>query len=221
MEGNRAGNREAADLLYGEMVAELEDHYSSQKSAEEGTEVVPKVLGDYYLPVVTSHGWYLYRSTPYAAPGIMVFDPATKRERLLLSTPLSDSASLTATADGARIAFSTYEATLGSSGEIVASDLFEMDRGTGVVRRITEGGHAWQPRLSPDGSRLLAVSAIGPCSRLVEVDQRSGSLRLLFSMKDAIVSTPSISPDGSLVAFAVSLHDAWSIRVLPLLTRSP
>ncbi len=208
-----------ADLLYGEMVAELEDHYSSQKSAEEGTEVVPKVLGDYYLPVVTSQGWYLYRSTPYAAPGIMAFDPATKRERLLLSTPLSDSASLTATADGARIAFSTYEATLGSSGEIVASDLFEMDRGTGAVRRITEGGHAWQPRLSPDGSRLLAVSAIGPCSRLVEVDQRSGSLRLLFSMKDAIVSTPSISPDGSLVAFAVSLHHAWSIRVLPLLTR--
>jgi hypothetical protein len=205
-----------ADLLYSDMVAELKAHYSSQKSAEEGTGVVPNDVADYYLPVITSQGWYLYRSAPDKAPGIVQFDPVSMRERILLSTPLTDSASLTASEDGTRIGFSTYEATLGSSGEIVASDLFEMDRGTGAVRRITAGGHAWQPRLSPDGSRLLAVSAIGPCSRLVEVDQRSGSLRLLFSMKEAIVSTPTISSDGLLVAFAVSLHGAWSIRVLSL-----
>ncbi len=208
--------REPTDRLYGDMVAELEAHSFSRGSAEEGASVVPTGIADYYLPVITSRGWYLYRTTLDKAPGIVLYDPATKSERLLLSTPLTDSASLTASVDGARIAFSTYEATIGNSGEVVASDLFELDPGRGVVRRITSGGHAWQPRLSPDGSRLLAVSAIGPCSRLVEVDRHSGSLHLLFSMKDAIVSTPSISPDGSLVAFAVFLRGAWSIRVLSL-----
>ena len=85
-----------------------------------------------------------------------------------------------------------------------------------AARRVTTGAHAWQPRLSPDGTRLLAVSAIGPCYRLVEVDQRDGSLHLLFSARDAIVSTPSFSPDGSRVVFEVADHGSASLRVLPL-----
>jgi hypothetical protein len=205
-----------AKAMYRDMVQELEARYASQTPVEEGNHVIPDRVGDYFLPVATSRGWYLYRSTPSEAPGIVLYDSATKRERLLLSTPLTDSASLTASADGKRIVFSTYEATSGKSGEIVASDLFALDPGTATVRRITTGGRVWQPRLSPDGTRLLAVSAIGPCSRLVEVDQRDGSLHLLFSARDAIVSTPAFSPDGSRVAFEVAVHGTTSIRVLPL-----
>ena len=195
-----------AEAMYRDMVQELEARYASQTPVDEGNRVMPERIGDYFLPVTTSRGWYLYRSTLDEAPAIVRYDPSTRRERLLLSTPLTDSVSLTASADGARIVFSTYEATLGKSGQIVASDLFELGPGDRQVRRVTTGAHAWQPRLSPDGTRLLAVSAIGPCSRLVEVDQRDGSLHLLFSARDAIVSTPSFSPDGSRVAFEVAVH---------------
>jgi hypothetical protein len=205
-----------ADELYANMVADEEDHYSSMGSADEGAGVVPKEDADYFLPQVTSRGWYLYRTATTKAPGIVLYDPVSMRERIVFQTPLTDSASLTASTDGTRVVFSTFQATLGKSGEIVASDLFELDPDKGKLRRITTGGHAWQPRLSPDGSRLLAVSAVGPCSRLVEVNQRYGSLRLLFSMTDAIICTPSISPDGALVTFAVSVHGAWSVVVLPL-----
>jgi len=198
------------------MVQELEVRHAAQAPVAEGNRVMPDRIGDYFLPVATSRGWYLYRSTLDQAPGIVSFDPTTRREQLLLATPLTDSVSLTASADGERLVFSTYEATLGKSGEMVASDLFDLDPGTGAVRRVTTGGHAWQPRLSPDGTRLLAVSAIGPCSRLVEVNQRDGSLHLLFSERDAIVSTPAFSPDGSRLTFEVAVHGSASIRVLPI-----
>jgi Tol biopolymer transport system component len=205
-----------AEAMYRDMVSELEARYGSQPPVEEGNHVMPDLIGDYFLPVTTSRGWYLYRSTLDEAPAIVRYDPLTKRERRLLAAQLTDSVSLTASADGERIVFSTFDATLGRSGEVVVSDLFGLTVSTGEVRRVTTGGHAWQPRLSPDGSRLLAVSAAGPCSRLVEVDQQDGSLHLLFSARDAIVSTPSFSPDGSRVAFEVAVHGTASIRVLPL-----
>ncbi len=205
-----------AEVIYRDMVQELEARSASRTPGDEGNHVMPEKIGDYFLPVTTSRGWYLYRSTLDDAPGIVSYDPATRHERVLLSTALTDSVSLTASADGERIVFSTFEATLGKSGEIVASDLFDLDPGTVAVRRVTTGAHAWQPRLSPDGTRLLAVSGVGPCSRLVEVDRRDGSLRLLFSAKNAIVSTPAFSPDGSRVAFEVSVNNTASIRVLPL-----
>ena len=206
-----------ADALYADMVSDLEARYPPESSPSQGTSAAPSGAADYFLPTVTSRGWYMYRAAPDKTPGIVLYDPVSKRERLVLSTPLTDSASLSATPDGSRLVFSTYETTLGKSGAVVTSDLFELDPGGGKgPRRITTGARAWQPRLSPDGSRLVAVSAVGPCSRLVEVDQRSGSMRLLFSMEGAIVSAPSFSPDGSRVALAVSVHGAWSILVLSL-----
>ena len=189
------------------MVQELESEDTPPPGVDEGHVVAPARIGDYFLPVVTSSGWYLYRTTLDDAPAIVEFNSSSSRERRLISTPLTDSASLTASADGKKIAFATYNITQGKSGQIVASDLLEFDPRTGAVQQITVGCHAWQPRLTPDGSHLLAVSAIGPHTRLVEVDQHDGSLKLLFSIRGGIVSTPSISPDGLRVAFEVSV--AW------------
>ncbi len=206
----------SADALYQDMVHELERRYESKPQVEEGRRVTPDRIGDWFLPVITDGGWYLYRGSLEEPPGIVQYDPQSRHEKMLLATPLTDRASLTATRDGSRIAFATWQVTQGDSGQIVASDLFGLDPATGSVRRITTGARAWQPRWSPDGARLLAVSAVGPCSRLVEVDPHSGAMKLLFSQKDAIVSTPSFSPDGSKVAFSVSAGGSTAIRVLAL-----
>ena len=209
----------SADKIYRAMVQELESEDTPPPGVDEGHVVAPARIGDYFLPVVTSSGWYLYRTTLDDAPAIVEFNSSSSRERRLISTPLTDSASLTASADGKKIAFATYNITQGKSGQIVASDLLEFDPRTGAVQQITVGCHAWQPRLTPDGSHLLAVSAIGPHTRLVEVDQHDGSLKLLFSIRGGIVSTPSISPDGLRVAFEVSVAGVKSIRILPLSSR--
>lgn len=209
----------SAESLYNDMLNELENRYEGRQSIEAGRLAAPKGIGDYYLPIITTRGWLLYRTTPERSPAIVVYDPANKHEQVLLQTSLTDSVSLTASPDGSRVVFSTDETTLGESGEIVASDLFELDPGTHALRRVTTGAHVWQPRLTPDGKRLFAVSAVGSCSRLVEVDQATGSLRLLYSQTDAIVSTPCLSPDGLQVAFTVTAQGATSIRVLPLSSR--
>lgn len=209
----------SAGALYAAMVRELEASYDRHSAVPAGRRVVPAEIGNWFLPVVTARGWYLYRSTLGRPPAIVDYDPASRRERVLLRTPLTDSSSLTASADGRRIVFATTEVTEGRSGEIVASDLFRLDPRTGAVRRITTGAHAWQPRLTPDGTRLFAVSALGPCSRLVEIDQRDGSMRLLFSERDSTVSTPAISPNGSMIAFEVETDGRKTIRLLSL--RSP
>ena len=129
----------AAGALYQDMVNELEARYRSPSPVEEGRHVIPDRIGDSFLPLTTSRGWYLYRSTLDQAPAIVSYDPSTKRERLLLATPLTDSSSLTASADGERIVFSTFDATLGRSGQIVVSDLFDLAARTGKVRPTHHG----------------------------------------------------------------------------------
>ena len=204
-----------AEAIYADMIAELKERYGTT-DVREGRRINPDKTGDWFLPVITARGWYLYRQTLEDPPAIVHYDPLTRTETAMLATPLTDSISLTATEDGEMVAFATYQETEGASGQIVASDLYDLQPRTGRIHRITTGARAWQPRYTGDGSRLLAVSASGPCSRLVEVDQGSGSMRLLFSERDAIVSAPTISPDGSLVAFTVQKGGAASVRVLPL-----
>jgi len=198
------------------MVGELRSRYRREPSVAEGRRVTPDRAGNWFLPAISLRGWYLYRQTLDDSPAIVLLDPAHGTETTLVVTVLTDSASLTATQDGERIAFATYRVTEGASGEIVASDVYSLDPDTRRVRRITTGARAWQPRYSPDGSRLLAVSAAGPWSRLVEIDRNDGSMKLLFSKRGAIVSAPTVSPDGGRVAFTVEENGRASIRVLPL-----
>ena len=204
------------DAIYAAMIEELRGRYRGEASVAEGSRVTPDQAGDWFQPVITKRGWYLYRQTLKDPPAIVRFDPVSRTETPLVVTPITDSASLTATADGATLAFAAYQATAGASGQVVTSDLYGVDVPSGRVHRITTGARAWQPRYNRDGTRLLAVSAMGPGSRLVDIDPRDGSMRLLFSERGAIVSAPAISPDGLRVAFTVQEGGAASVRVLPL-----
>ena len=204
-----------AEAMYREMVQELKARYMSKPSIEEGRRISPNGVGDWFLPVVSDRGWFIYRRTLDETSAIVEHDPASGHEKILLSTPLTDSVSLTATREGNKLAFATYKVTGGDSGQIVASDVFSL----GPRQWFGSTDHHGSPRVAaqafPDGSRLLAVSAVGPCTRLVEIDPRDGSMKLLFSQTGAIVATPTFSPDGTSVAFSVSSGGTTSIRVLP------
>ncbi len=202
--------------LYRDMLGELDTELAGERLVPPGRRVSPPGVGDYYLPVITERGWYLYRDTLYREPAIVAYDPRTTRERVIFRTPLSDSVSLTASRDGSKLVFAAYETTEGRSGEILASDLYALDPASGRERRITLGAHVWQPRLSPDGARLVAVEGVGDSSRLVEVDERTGALKLLFSLGGATVSTPAFSPDGREVVFELEKRGEKGLYVLPL-----
>lgn len=205
----------SAGQIYAEMIREQEQHYAESFSIPTGRQITPSVDGSYFLPQVTDRGWYLYRFTPYKAPAIVKYDPATRAERVLIATPLSDSSSLTASRDGKKLVFSTIEQTTGRSGTIVVADLFEMDVPAARVRRITFGENLWQPRLSPDGKLLIAVQRVGAYTRLVAVGRKTGRVRPLFAVRDGIVATPAFSPDGTMIAFSLEVHGEKGIWVIP------
>ncbi len=170
-----------AKELFEAMVADLEKRYGAASAVPAGRRLSPPGIGDYFLPVVTGAGWYLYRRTQDAPGAIVRWDPGTRAERVLLATTLTDASSLTASRDGSQLVFATIEQSVGKSGPLLLSDLFALDPRSGDVRRLTVGAHLWQPRLSPDGATLVAVQGVGDHSRLVVVDRSTGAVRVLYA----------------------------------------
>ncbi len=211
----RVTGRDVSELFQ-EMIRKLRARYGGAATIPAGRQISPPGIGDYFLPVPTEAGWYLYRSRQDDAGAIVQWEPRTGRERVLLSTPLTDASSLTASRDGSQIVFATVEDDVGKSGPLALSDLFSLDPGTRAVRRLTVGAHLWQPRLSPDGRTLVAVQSAGGLSRLVMEDRGSGRLTVLYARAGARVCTPAFSPDGTRIAFVAQAGGRNDILVLSL-----
>jgi hypothetical protein len=210
--------RDAKDLFQ-DMVSALGDRWRDREAVAQGRLLSPARVGDWFLPVVTDAGWFLYRRTQDDPGAIVRWDPRSAKEQVLRTVTMPDASSLTAARDGSRIVFAALEQTVGASGPLVLSDLFALDPVTRAVRRITVGAHLWQPRLSPDGSTLIAVQAVGGYSRIVQVDAATGGLMVLYARPGATVATPEFSPDGNRVAFVEQAGGRNDILVLSLPVR--
>ncbi len=206
----------SANEIFRDMKRELRAKYAVYTAIPSGRLVSPAGVGDYYLPVVTNRGWYGYRSTLGSPPAIVRYDPGTKKETVLLDTSLTDYTSLTASLDGSKIVFASFDVTLGPAGTYLTSDLFALDPSTGTTRRITHSKRLWQPALSPDGGTLVAVQRVDAYTRLVAVDETTGKVSPLFSRPETNVFNPAISPDGKLLAFALNDHGRQRIMVMNL-----
>jgi TolB protein len=85
------------------------------------------------------------------------------------------------------------------------------DRGPGLtLEQVAVAGGVSQPVISPDGSQVAFVSAIGSDAELFVVPARGGyPLRLTYSAGSK--SSPSWSPDGRQIAF-LSDGEIWNFR---------
>ena len=147
----------------------------------------------------------------------MRLDPAGGSDKVLVRAALTDDSSYSATADGATVWLSSFVVDLTRPAEPrTVSDLFVLDTGSSVVRRVTRGGHLWHPAVSPDGRLLVAVQGAGPYSRLVLVDRHSGVVRVLFSLSQGNVLSPALSPDGTTVAFIFNRRGMQDLYVADL-----
>ena len=163
--------------------------------------------------MVTKRGMYVFSAPLDHYPAIVRYDPRNGTEKII-RTVNNDGLSFTATSDGETIYFTSLTQTwLDPADPLIVSDLFRLDVKTGAVTQLTSGAHLWQPCISPDGSRLVAVQGSGPYSRLVSVDPATGAVRVLFSWAEANVSTPVFSPDGRRLAFTLNVRGYQNIYV--------
>lgn len=203
----------SASRVFDDLTKYLTEKYRPSLSIASGARITPTAPGDWVHPQLTDRGLYVYRSSPYQFPAIVRYDPASGREHVLHPV-VNDAFSFTATKDGRTIYFTSMTQTWADPGtpELV-SDLYSLDADSGACTRITSGAHLWQPAVSPDGETLVAVQGTGPYSRLVSVDERTGSLRVLYSRSEGNIYTPAFSPDGRRLAFTFNLRGFQDVYV--------
>ncbi len=200
--------------IFASVKEELEQRYGSV-STEEGSQISPGITGDYYLPVTTEKGWILYRRTQNRENALVLYDPASSREEILCKAYLHDYTSYTADAAGEKVVFASFDIRNNHpSGATYTSDLFLLDTESKKVLRITRGKHLWQPALSPRGDRLAAVQKRGQYSALVEVDIKTGETKPLLFKPETNIYTPSFSPDGRTLIFAINTGGKQEIALM-------
>ncbi len=211
---------DSARDIYADMKTELETKYTPYRELSSGEKLTPDEIGDYYMPVFSKGGLYMYRRTLEKPPAIVAFNPVTKKESIVLKTSLTDSASLTATADGNILYFtSTTVNAAGPAGETYTSDLYRWSKERKRVMQITRNAHVWHPAVSTDGSVLIAVQKQDSYSRLVTIDRTTGTIAPLFEAAGASVYTPDISPDGSTIVFTLAYDGKQDVWILDRKTR--
>ena len=182
--------------------------------------------------MVTEGGWFLYRRTQEGTREPLCGGiPIREKEQVLLET--SDVGRLFSQRPEGRVTdrLCHHRADRGTKRTDPPFGSLRARPSTRAVRRITVGAHLWQPRLSPDGSILVAVQAVGAASRLVMVDGASGKVAVLYARKGVTVCHSRLSRRiGSRVAFVLQAGGRNDIMVLalpsrarprPSMTRSP
>ena len=215
---------QSANEIYLDMLYELRQKYAKYRKISPGRTVSPSPTGNYYLPVVTSNGWFEYRDTLDSGPAIVRFDPKTGIQTPIIHTLLTDYSSLTSTADGKKLVFSTFDITPSPAGTQYDAVLYALDPANGSVKRVTPQAHLWQPALSPDGEALVAVQRVESYSRLVAIDQKTGSVTPIFFLPHTNVFNPVFSPDGKNIAFTLNDHGTqriYTARSTALLGQPP
>ena len=200
--------------IFSAMESELKEKYSNTDSIA-GRLLSPGEESNYYLPVITEAGWIVYRETADSGPAIVLIEPESRNETILIKTRLSDYKSFSASKDGNTIAFAALNIDgKHPAGLSAVSDLYVLDRNSSKVKKITFNAHLRQPALSPDGQRLVAVQKSGQYTRLVEVDIKTGTVKTLFEKEKSFVFGPFFSTDGKNIAFTIQDNNGRSIWVL-------
>ncbi len=200
--------------VFADMKKDLYKKYRNT-SLSAGTRISPNIFADYFLPVMTPEGWILYRRSLDKEPAIVVFNPKTKKETILVKTTLTDYSSLSAEKKGTSIVFSSCEEkNRNRAAYTLTSDLYFLSVKTKKTTRLTRNGHLWQPALSPDGKRIIAVQKNGQYTHLVEVDKQTGEIKTLFRKRGTTVYNPSFSPNGEAILFTLNSSGKQDIWIL-------
>ncbi|MBI3111531.1 MAG: PD40 domain-containing protein [Ignavibacteriales bacterium] len=94
------------------------------------------------------------------------------------------------------------------------SDLYRYDLEKEDEERLTHGWRAWNPRLSPDGTKIVFVTGSDGTTNIGVADADGKNFVLVTHFKEGEqVYTPSWSPEGKSIAFGYSHGHKQSVAV--------
>ncbi len=192
---------DSVSSIFNSMEQELKNKYSIFTEIP-GKLLSPDMESDYYLPEITSLGWVVYRETKDKEPALVLLDPISKIEKILVKTRLTDHSSYSATEDTKLIVFAALNIdTIHPAGPIAVSDLYLYNTSTNKIKQITHNAHLRQPAISPDGQRIVAVQKTGQYTRLIELDINTQKIKSLFQKEKTSVFNPVFSPNSKDILF--------------------
>lgn len=205
-----------ADVLYGDMVADLLDRYEDRLRLPQGRLASPPGAGNWYLPMATDRGPVTWARTN-AGGGALHLLTAAGWEMIVAAEP-ADELSWTVSRDGRTAIVAVREDDLtsaagGSAAWRSTSDLWRLDlEANARPQRLTVGRRLLHPALAPDG-RLYAIERRGATTALVEVTNE-GAIVDVYAAEDALIRTPAVSADGSRIAVTVSRDGQQWVDIL-------
>ncbi len=192
---------DSVSSIFNSMEQELKNKYSTFTEIP-GKLLSPDMESDYFLPEITNQGWVVYRETEDKEPALVLLDPISKIEKILVKTRLTDHSSYSATENSRLVVFAALNVeNTNPAGLTAVSDLYLYNNLTGKVHQITWNAHLRQPAISPDGQRIIAVQKSGQYTRLIEFDSDTGKLKTLFEKVKTSVFNPVFSPNGEMILF--------------------
>jgi len=207
----------APDELFADVKLALEKKYAQERAIPEGKTISPRQNRvNYYRPaLIDAEGFLTLRSSAKGEAAAVRYNPATGKETVLFEGDFPDAQSLAAAADGTVIAALQTRVSERLPGYTRRTDLYRWTREAGLTQ-LTAGPSVFQPALSRDGKRLVAVELSGLTYRLVEVDPRTGKLKTLVESPSVSYFQPALSADGSQLAFLAADGTRAQVCVAPM-----
>ncbi len=94
------------------------------------------------------------------------------------------------------------------------SDLYFYDLENKNLKRITKGMRLREPEYDASTGKIIAIKYELKKTELVEIGIDGKDLKRLFFEDGVILSSPSISPDGKLIALSANKNGNWDILLL-------
>jgi hypothetical protein len=207
--------------IYSDASVWLSERYERFGELPDGRQISPEVVGDYYLPEATSHGWYAYRERPDERSGIVRFS-SDGTEDLLLPIRLTDPDSWSVTADGRLIVFATISVDRTVNGDApLESNLYIYHVEQNRIESLTESGGYYQPRITSDTERVIAVKRLTGFHEVVEIPLSDPQeYRTLLAETEARYYHPRVSPDGQRAVVTQNVRGNQLLVLVDLQTAS-
>ncbi|MBN2651472.1 MAG: hypothetical protein JXR63_03740 [Spirochaetales bacterium] len=199
--------------VYDDMKEELLLKYQDSLNLPKSEVVVPLRESSWARPFLAEDRWIIYRSDPDRGSAVVSFDPISKKEDIIKKVSLTDRYSIDVSPDATQAILSVGATDVAHpAGSSMVADLYSLDLEKGQLKRITKNKHLWHPVYFGE-DKVVAVQRRSSYSDLVLVDLVYGTIEVLFSREQCSVFNPSISPDLSMIVFAVNSRGVQNLWV--------